>query len=64
MKMKRGMLKSLEDRYSNVEQNPLCAIPTVLDPRFKLSSDGSAAHTRMLVTTECEQVLTILKVPE
>ena len=67
MRMKRGMLKSLEDRYSNVEQSPLCAIPTVLDPRFKLqvfSSDGSAAHARMLVTTECEQVLTSLKVHE
>ena len=35
MRMKRGILTSLEDRYSNVKQNPLCAIHTVLDPRFK-----------------------------
>ena len=35
MTMKRAMMKSLEDRYSKVEENPLCAIVTVLDPRFK-----------------------------
>ena len=67
IRMKRGMFRSLEDRYSIVERNPLCAIPTVLDPRFKLqvfSSDGNAAHARMLLTTECEQVLTSLKVHE
>lgn len=60
MGMKRAMMKSLEDRYGSVEENPLCAMATVLDPRFKLrvfSSAGSAAHARMLLTTECEQVL-------
>jgi hypothetical protein len=60
MGMKRAMMKSLVDRYGSVEENPLCAIATLLDPRFKLrvfSSAGSAAHARMLVTTECEQVL-------
>lgn len=43
MRMKRGMLKSLEDRYGDVEQNPLCALATVLDPRFKLKLFSSAA---------------------
>ena len=59
-RMKRGMLKSLQDRYEDVEQNSLCALATVLDPRFKLrvfSSAGNAAHARMLLTTECEEVL-------
>ena len=60
MAMKRAMMKSLEDRYGKVEENPLCAIATVLDPRFKLrvfSSGGRAANARMLVTTECEKVI-------
>ena len=60
MTMERAMMKSLEDRYSKVEENPLCAIATVLDPRFKLrvfSSAGRAANARMLVTTECEKVI-------
>lgn len=58
MTMKRAMMKSLEDRYSKVEENPLCAIATVLDPRFKLRvSGGRAANARMLVTTECENVI-------
>ena len=60
MRMKRGMLKSLQDRYQDVEQNPLCALASALDPRFKLkvfSSASSASHARMLLTTQCEQIL-------
>ena len=55
MTMKRATMKSLEERYSKVEENPLCAIATVLDPRFKLRvfiSAGRAANARMLATTE------------
>ena len=58
--MKRGMLTSLEDRYGSVEQNSLCALATIMDPRFKLrvfSTAGNAAHARMLLTTECEEYL-------
>ena len=58
--MKREMLTSIEDRYGTVEQNSLCALATILDPRFKLrafSTAGNAAHARMLLTTECEEYL-------
>ena len=67
--MKRGMLTSLEDRYGSVEQNSLCALAMIMDPRFKLrafSTAGNAAHARMLLTTECEEYLsktTPTKVP-
>lgn len=36
MAMKREMLRSLEDRYGNIEQESLCILITVLDPCFKL----------------------------
>ena len=60
MAMKRGMLRSLADRYGNIEQEPLCILTTVLDPQFKLkgfSSASSAAHARMLIITESEAYL-------
>ena len=60
MSMKRGMLKSIQDRYGNVEQESLCVLATILDPRFKLKgfmSASSAAHARMLLITECEVYL-------
>ena len=43
MAMKRGMLRSLADRYGNIEQEPLCILTTVLDPRFKLKGFSSAS---------------------
>ena len=60
MSMKRGMLKSIQDRYGNVEQESLCVLATIVDPRFKLKglmSDSSAAHARMLLITKCEVYL-------
>ena len=57
MSMKRGMLKSIQDRYGDIEQESLCVLGTILDPRFKLkgfSTANSAAHARMLLVTECE----------
>ena len=60
MSMKRGILKSIQDRYGNVEQESLCVLATILDPRFKLKvfmSASSAAHVRMLLITECEVYL-------
>ena len=47
--------------YGDIEQNRLCALATIIDPRFKLkcfSSAGNASHARMLLTTECENYLT------
>ena len=64
MSMKRGMLKSIQDRYGNVEQESLCVLATILDPRFKLKgfmSASSAAHARMLLITECEVYLKKLR---
>ncbi len=63
LRIKREMLRSLETRCSEVEQNPFYALATVLDPRFKLkgfSSASSASHARMLLTTECEHILVAL----
>ena len=60
MSMKRGMLKCIQDRYENVEQESLCVLTTISDPTFKLKgfmSTGSAAHARMLLITECEVYL-------
>ena len=60
MAMKRGMCSSLEGRYGDVEQNPLCALSTVLDPRFKMrafSTAANAACARMLLTKEYEELL-------
>jgi len=57
MSMKRGMLKSIQDRYGNVEQESFCVLATILGPRFKLKgfmSASSAAHARMLLITESE----------
>ena len=59
MSMKRGMLKSIY-QYGNVEQESLCGLAAILDPRFKLKgfmSASSAAHARMLLITECEVYL-------
>ena len=57
MGMKRGMLRSITDRYGDIEQQPLCVLATVLDPRFKLKVFSSAtysANARMLLIQECE----------
>ena len=51
----------MEQRYGDVEQNSLCALATIIDPRFKLkcfSTAANASHARMLLTTECENYLT------
>ena len=58
--MKRGMLKSISDRYKDIELQPLCVLATVLDPRFKLkvfSTASSAANARMILIKECEEYL-------
>ena len=58
--MKRGMLRSITDRYGDIEQQPLCVLATVLDPRFKLKTFSSAtcsANARMLLIQECESWL-------
>ena len=58
--MKRGMLKSISDRYRDIELQPLCVLATVLDPRFKLkvfSTASSAANARMMLLKECEEYL-------
>jgi len=60
MGMKRGMLRSIADRYGDIEQQPLCILATVLDPRFKLkafSSTTYSANARMLLIRECESNL-------
>ena len=60
MGMKRGMLRSITDRYGDIEQQPLCVLATVLDPRFKLKTFSSAicsANARMLLIPECESWL-------
>ena len=60
MGMKRGMLRSITDRYGDIEQQPLCVLATVLDPRFKLKTFSSAtcsANARMLLIQECESWL-------
>lgn len=54
MGMKRGMLKSITDRYGDIEQQPLCVLATVLNPRFKFSSATYSANARMLLIQECE----------
>ena len=61
MGMKRGMLRSITDRFGNLEQQPLCVLATVLDPRFKLNVFSSAtysANARMLLIQEYELWLT------
>ena len=60
MSMKRGMLKSISDRYKDIELQPLCILATVLDPRFKLKAfytASSAANARMMLIKECEEYL-------
>ena len=62
MNMKRGMLKSISDRYRDIELQPLCTcvLATVLDPRFKLkvfSTASSTANARMMLIKECEEYL-------
>ena len=60
MNMKRGMLKSISDRYKDIELQPLCVLATVLDPRFKLkvfSTASSTANARMILIKECEEYL-------
>ena len=60
MNMKRGMLKSISDRYKDIELQPLYVLATVLDPRFKLkvfSTASSAANARMILIKECEEYL-------
>ena len=60
MSMKRGMLKSISDRYNDIELQPLCVLATVLDPRFKLkgfSNASNAANARMILIKECEEYL-------
>ena len=55
--MTRRMLKSIQDRYGDIEQESLCVLGTILDPRFKLkgfSTASTAAHARMLLVTEYE----------
>ena len=64
MSMKRGMLKSIQYRYGDIEQESLCVLGTILDPRFKLkgfSTASSAAHARMLLVTECESHISSLQ---
>ena len=54
------MLRSITDRYGDIEQQPLCFLATVLDPRFKLktfSSTTCSANARMLLIQECESWL-------
>ena len=51
------MLRSITDRYGDIEQQPLCILATVLDPRFKVkvfSSATCSANARMLLVQECE----------
>ena len=58
--MKRGMLKSISDRYRDIELQSLCVLATVLDPRFKLkvfSTASSTANARMILIKECEEYL-------
>ena len=58
------MLKSIQDRYGDIEQESLCVLGTILDPRFKLkgfSTASSAVHARMLLVTECESHINSLQ---
>ena len=53
--MKRKMLLSLNNRYATMETNKLYALPTLLDPRFKiqvLSSSQSVIQARQCLTEE------------
>ena len=64
MSMKRQMLKSIQDRYGDIEQESLRALGTILDLRFKLkgfSTASSAAHARMLLVTECASHINTLQ---
>ena len=56
MSIKRGMLKSISDRYKDIELQPLCVLAMVLDQRFKLkgfSNASNAANDRMILIKEC-----------
>ena len=64
MSIKRGMLKTIQDRYGDIEQESLCVLGTILDPRFKLkgfSTACNAAHATMLLVTECKSHISSLQ---
>ena len=64
MSMERRMLKSIQDRYGDIEQESLFVLGTILDPRFKLkdfSTASSAAYARMVLVTECESHISSLQ---
>ena len=53
--MKRKMLLSLNNRYATIETNKFYALPTLLDPRFKVwvfSSTSSVIQARQCLTAE------------
>lgn len=53
--MKRKMLLSLNNRYATMELNKLYALPTLLDPRFKIrvfSSSSAVIQARQCLTEE------------
>jgi len=49
MGMKRGMLRSIADRNSDIKQQLLCALATLHDPRFKLKGFSTATHSMLLI---------------
>ena len=56
----RGMLKSISDRYKDIELQPLCILATVFDPKFKFNlfyTASSATNARMMLIKECEEYL-------
>ena len=54
----RGMLKSISNRYKDIELQPLCILATVFDPKFKFNlfyTASSATNARMMLIKECEE---------
>ena len=52
------MLKSISDRYKDVELQPSCVFATVLDPRFKLIGFSNASNAaNALLIKESEEYL-------
>ena len=59
MKMKREMLRSLRERYREMESNEYYAIATLLDPRFKqkvFSFSSSAALAKQMLIAAHERL--------
>ena len=62
--MKRGLVKSIQDKHGDIEQESLCVLATIFDHRFKLkgfSTASSVAHARILLITECESHISSLQ---